>query len=177
MAIEKAYITEIKKGNELAFKNLMNFYSSDLFYYAFSIVHSKEASEEIVSDAFFELWKKRKSIDELKNLKTWLLVVTQNKAISYLRKESKNNFLSIDDLDDFLFDPIQSPDYEMINKEELDNINKAIEKLPPRCKQVFFLAKIELLPYKEIADMLGISVKTINNHIAYALEIIAKAMK
>ena len=74
----------------------------------------------------------------------------------------------------FIFAPIQSPDEAMISKEEMEKINNAIQQLPPKCKHVFFLAKIEGLPYKEIADILNISVKTINNHIAFALEEIAK---
>lgn len=82
--------------------------------------------------------------------------------------------LSLDGIGDFIFAPIQSPDEAMISKEEMEKINNAIQQLPPKCKHVFFLAKIEGLPYKEIADILNISVKTINNHIAFALEEIAK---
>lgn len=91
-----------------------------------------------------------------------------------MRKETGKTELSLDGIGDFIFAPIQSPDEAMISKEEMEKINNAIQQLPPKCKHVFFLAKIEGLPYKEIADILNISVKTINNHIAFALEEIAK---
>ena len=66
---------------------------------------------------------------------------------------------------------------DIISKEEIQEINNAIEQLPAKCKHVFFLAKIEGLPYLEIADMLHISVKTINYHVAYAIDSIAKKLK
>lgn len=72
---------------------------------------------------------------------------------------------------------LQTPDEQMISKEEIAQINSLIQTLPPKCKVVFALAKIERLPYKEIADMLNISVKTINAHVAKALEIISSGLK
>lgn len=93
-----------------------------------------------------------------------------------MRKETGKYELSFDDIEDFIFEPVQSPAEEMISKEEMAKINDAIQQLPPKCKHVFFLAKIDGLPYKDIADMLNISVKTINNHIAFALDEIAKRL-
>ncbi len=98
------------------------------------------------------------------------------KRFLFLRKETGKYELSFDDIEDFIFEPVQSPAEEMISKEEMAKINDAIQQLPPKCKHVFFLAKIDGLPYKDIADMLNISVKTINNHIAFALDEIAKRL-
>ena len=83
-----------------------------------------------------------------------------------------------EEIDDFqIIGNLQTPDEEMISKEEIAQINSLIQTLPPKCKVVFALAKIERLPYKEIADMLNISVKTINVHVAKALEIISNGLK
>jgi RNA polymerase sigma factor (sigma-70 family) len=129
-----------------------------------------------VSDVFFEVWKNRKSLAEIGNMNAWIQTITYRKAISFLRKETGKYELSFDDIEDFIFEPVQSPAEEMISKEEMAKINDAIQQLPPKCKHVFFLAKIDGLPYKDIADMLNISVKTINNHIAFALDEIAKRL-
>ena len=104
----------------------------------------------------------------------WIQTITYRKTISFLRKETGKSDLLFDEIGEFIFDPVQSPDEKMISKEEIARINEAIQQLPPKCKDVFFLAKMDGLPYKEIADILNISVKTINNHIAFALEEIAK---
>ena len=173
------YISKIKEGEEASFRHFVNSYSKDLFYYAQCFVRSKETAEEVVSDVFLDVWRHREEIDEIKNIKAWLLTLTHNKAISYLRKaENSSEIASWEEIDDFqIIGNLQTPDEEMISKEEIAQINSLIQTLPPKCKVVFALAKIERLPYKEIADMLNISVKTINVHVAKALEIISNGLK
>ena len=169
MKLENNEICRIVDGDEIAFNRFMEHYSSRLYHYTFALLGQKESAEEIVSDVFCEVWKNRKSLAEIGN-------ITYRKAISFLRKETGKYELSFDDIEDFIFEPVQSPAEEMISKEEMAKINDAIQQLPPKCKHVFFLAKIYGLPYKDIADMLNISVKTINNHIAFALDEIAKRL-
>ncbi|MDR0657562.1 MAG: RNA polymerase sigma-70 factor [Mediterranea sp.] len=163
----------------IQFSRFVETYSNDLFCYAHYLVRSKEEAEEIVSDVFFEVWRNRDKIEEIQNPKAWLLTITHNKAISFLRKKKQLNVSA--SWDEIALHAIphdlQTPDEQLISQEEISRINKIIRKLPPRCKHVFFLAKIERLPYKDIADMLNISVKTINIHVAKALELISKALK
>ena len=176
MKLENNEICRIVDGDEIAFNRFMEHYSSRLYHYTFALLGQKESAEEIVSDVFFEVWKNRKSLAEIGNMNAWIQTITYRKAISFLRKETGKYELSFDDIEDFIFEPVQSPAEEMISKEEMAKINDAIQQLPPKCKHVFFLAKIDGLPYKDIADMLNISVKTINNHIAFALDEIAKRL-
>lgn len=164
-------------GNETAFNRFMEFHSPRLYYYAFGLSGQREAAEEIVSDVFLEVWKNRGALPQIRCIPAWLQTVTYRKAVSYLRKEPGKSALSFDEIDEFRFVPVQSADEEIIGREEMAALNNAIEKLPPKCKQVFFLAKIDELPYKEIAELLHISVKTVNYHIAYALETLARILK
>lgn len=165
--------------DEQLFRNFVETYSGDLFYYARYLVRSKEEAEEIVSDVFFEVWQHKEQLPEIKKVKVWLLTITHNKAVSYLRKKAATvPASSWDELAAHTIpDELQTPDEQIISREEMSLINKAINDLPPRCKQVFVLAKIEKLPYKEIADLLNISVKTINIHVAKALETIKSRLQ
>ena len=115
----------------------------------------------------------------MKNEKAWLLKVTHNKVVSWLRKNANGQALvSWEEVGSHgTFVDLQTPDSQIISREEIFRINHVINQLPPRCRQVFLLAKIEKLPYKEIADVLGISVKTINIHVAKALETISSVLK
>ena len=177
MKFENDYIQRIIKGDEQAFKTFMEYHASHLFHYAFGFVKQKETAEEIVSDVFFEVWKMRENLAEVNNLKSWMITATHRKSISYIRRNVGKMNVPLNEIEQFVFDPLQSPDHKIISKEEMDKINAAIQKLPPKCRHVFFLAKIEGLAYVEIAKILGISVKTINNHIAHALEIISKNLR
>lgn len=165
--------------DERTFRRFIESYSSDLLYYVRCFTRSKEEAEEIVSDVFFEVWQHKHNIDEIQNIKAWLLTITHNKTISHLRKKDISNIsLTWDEVGDHVIShELQTPDEELISREEMSRINHIINNLPPRCKQVFVLAKIEKLPYKDIADLLSISVKTINAHVAKALELISESLK
>ncbi|WP_044266713.1 RNA polymerase sigma factor [Bacteroides timonensis] len=165
--------------DERSFKCFVETYSDDLLYYARYLLRSKEEAQEVVSDVFFEVWQNRGNLAEIKRMKVWLLTVTHNKAISYLRKNNASvSPVSWDELGDHVIPAnLQTPDERLISQEEMGRIDDAVNSLPPRCKQVFVLAKIEKLPYKEISAMLNISVKTINVHIAKALELISATLK
>ena len=148
--------------DERLLKRLFEAYSNDLLY-----------------DVFFEVWQHRDRFSEVKNEKAWLLKVTHNKVVSWLRKNGNGQVLvPWDEVGDYgtLVD-LQTPDSRIISREEISRINQVVNQLPPRCRQVFVLAKIEKLPYKEIAEVLGISVKTINIHVAKALEFISSVLK
>lgn len=165
--------------DERAFRRFIESYSNDLLYYVRCFMRSKEEAEEIVSDVFFEVWQNRDKLEEIRNVKAWLLTITHNKAISYLRKkDSSSTSVTWDEVGEYTIPyDLQTPDEELISREEMSRINSIINNLPPRCKQVFVLAKIEKLPYKEIAELLSISVKTINIHVAKALELISESLK
>lgn len=165
--------------DERAFRRFIESYSNDLLYYVRCFMQSKEEAEEIVSDVFFEVWQNRDKLEEIRNIKAWLLTITHNKAISYLRKkDNSSTSVTWDEVGEYTIPyDLQTPDEELISREEMSRINSIINNLPPRCKQVFVLAKIEKLPYKDIADLLSISVKTINIHIAKALELISEGLK
>lgn len=170
-------IQKMKEGDQNAFRLFVDMYSNDLYFFALGYVNIRETAEEVVSDVFLEVWNNRSHLDEIQQIKPWLLVMVRNKAITYLRKQHLEHIVSFDEIEDFYVPLIQSPDHELISREEIEEINQAITTLPPKCKEVFMLAKIEKMPYKEISEILNISVKTINIHVAKALALIAGVLK
>lgn len=176
MQINLSDIHKIKQGDEISFRKFVETYSDDLFYYARGFVKTKEMAEEVVSDVFVTVWKKKGELDAVRNIRTWLFVLVHNEAISYLRKEADIVRISLEEINEYCIPSIQSPDYDLISKEEIEQINQAISLLPPKCKLVFTLAKLHGLPYKEISQVLNISIKTINIHIAKALQTISAVL-
>lgn len=157
--------------DERSFRLFVESYSDDLLYYACYLVSSREEAEEIVSDVFLDVWKRRSHLSEIQDMKAWLLTLVHNRSISCLRQRARvpDSVLLEEVGANALPSDLQTPDEHLISREEIARINRVINQFPPRCRQVFVLAKIEKLPYKEIARMLGISVKTIDNHVASAL--------
>lgn len=173
--LEANVIYRIAKGDEKAFDAFMDYYSSTLYRYAYGVVGHRESAEEVVSDVFFEVWKNRKSLLEINSLDAWLRTVTYRKAISCLRQnEAGPEAVSLDEIGQYTASPIETPDNLLISQQQIEMLNRTINELPDKCRHVFFLAKIEKIPYKEISALLNISVATINYHVAYAMDFLRK---
>lgn len=177
MRIDDNILLLIREGNQRAFQSVVYQYSDGLCLFSIGFVKKREIAEEIVSDAFFALWNNRSNISEIRDLKSYLYILVRNGSISYLRKISGRLEISIDDVKEFYSLPLIASENDDINEDILVQVNKAIDQLPPKCKMVFNLAKVHGMKYKEIAEILNISVKTINNHVANALSHIYKTLE
>ena len=162
--------------DEKAYKELFFFFYKALNHFAFSFVKSREMSEEIVSDVFINIWKGRKHLEEIENLKTYLYISTKNISLKYLLKQHKQVAIGIDALTVQLESKDIHPEQLMITADMVNKISEAVNHLPPRCKLVYKFIKEDGLRYKEVAAILNISVKTIDNQLAIALKRIGAAI-
>lgn len=174
---DKTELFLISQGNEIAFGNFMERYSSRIFYHAYGIVGDKEIAKEIVSDVFLEVWNHRRRLSAVSDMLSWLNVIAYHKAISAYRRENRLKMWSLDELQEFHFPEIQSPLEGIISEEDRRRLNAAIDGLPPKCKHIFFLAKIEQMSYADIAKLLQISTSTVNYHVTYALTALRKKLR
>jgi len=170
MPFDRKSINLIARGDQKKFRQLIEFTSDELFIFALGFLRKREVAEEIVSDVFVKTWENRKELWKIKNLKAYLFVSVKNACLSHLRKEKQEKIISIDRTEDFWFVPVEDPENEYINKELLEHIHQAIEQLPPKCKLAFTLAKINGMKYREIAEVMNVSEKTVNNHLVYAIK-------
>ncbi len=152
-----------------SYKELFHLYYNRLFQFARNLTHSRESAEEIVSDVFLKLWIKRKSLLKIQNKHLYFYICTKNLSINRLVKDKRNRSFSLDecivDIQSIYFDPEQL----MITAEMLRRIQLAIAELPARCQLIFKLIKEDGLKYKEAAELLGVSLKTIENQMTIAL--------
>lgn len=175
--MEANIIYRIQKGDQRAFDAFMDHYSGALYNYAYGIVGNREDAEEVVSDVFVEIWKNRKSILEIESIKAYLYTITYRKGVSVLRHMSSRLLqVSLDNIEDFTISSLTAPDQALISQEQLEALNEAIESLPPKCRHVFYLAKMERLPYGDIVKMLGVSLATVNYHVGYAMNHLKKIL-
>lgn len=173
MYIQRLIQRIAESNDQQAFKELFWQYYDCLLYFSNSFVKCKEAAEEIVEDVFVSVWNKRKTLPGISNLRTYLYVATKNLSINHLQR-SGYPFEDLDQLDVYLISPAPSPEHIIIASEMQQAINKAVGELPPRCRIIYKLVKEDGLRYKEVADILQISPRTVENHIATALRKIAK---
>jgi len=134
--------------------------------FANNIVRDRDAAEDIVQEVFLKLWRRRADLDLDSPIKPYLYKSTSNTALNWIDKNKRNVRL----------DQVPEPEgtrltEENFNAKELENrIKWAIDRLPPKCKAIFLLNRLEGMKYKEVALHLDLSVKTVENQMGIALD-------
>jgi RNA polymerase sigma-70 factor (family 1) len=159
-----------------AYKELFTSLHSSLCSFARSLVRSKESAEEIVSDVFIKIWEKRKELERIDNLKVYLFVSVRHLALNYLERQKRTATNSIDEYHTEFTSVYFDPEQLLITADMLALIQKAIDNLPPKCRMIFKLTKEEGLKYREVAEIMNISVKTVENQLAIAVHKIGSAV-
>ena len=156
--------------DQQAYKELFLTLYPPLFRFISGIVKSKPAAEEIISDVFIKIWEKRQDLELIVNLTVYCYVIAKNLSLNFLEKQRRTTTLNIEDFSDTLSDLYIDPEQLMITSEMADRINLAVDSLPARCKMIFTLIKENDFKYKEVAEIMNISPKTVENQLAIALK-------
>lgn len=160
--------------DQLSFEKIYTAYYDRLYGLALSIVKSEEAAEEIYNDLMLNLWENRLKLTSINNFTVYLYVAVKNRSLRCLTRLNKINQVNIDEINIEIQDFSPTAQEQMISSEFLEEINKAIGRLSPQCKMVFKLVKEDELKYKEVAEILNISIKNVEYHIANALKKIGR---
>ena len=158
---------EIQEDKREALNRLFTQYFDSLCHFANSYLHDAMLSEEVVSDVFFNLWVRRKTLTINGSIKPYLFKATRNQAISYLRRPA---FAHEPLEEDIRQDRALEPDALLIHQEEQRHWQNLVDHLPTRCKLVFTLHREEDFTYREIAELLNLSEKTVENQMGKALK-------
>jgi RNA polymerase sigma-70 factor (ECF subfamily) len=162
-------------SDQLAYKQLFGHFYPSLLQFARTFVHSTEMAEEIVSDVFIKVWKKRAGLPRIINLKLYLFISTKNRALNVLRAQKKPHLHPEQyqvQLQSIYFDPEKL----LLTAEMMNRVQKAIGNLPPRCQLIFKLVKEDGLKYREVAELLQLSIKTVENQMSIAVRKIGSAI-
>jgi RNA polymerase sigma-70 factor (family 1) len=164
--IRKAFKDDPRKGYELLFGR----YYRALCSHAVRFVYSKEVAEDIVGDVFLILWKNKIHEKINTSFRAYLYTSTRNRALNYLQWEFKKE-VDIDTIsENNLIQVLDETPQSMLQFDELfQKTQNSITNLPPQCQRVFLMSRFENKKNREIAEELGIAVKTVEAHIMKAL--------
>ena len=166
------FATQIKNGDENAFKIIFDTYYHRLYMFALHYVSELYVAEEIVETVLLKLWQKKHQLGSIGNLKSYLYSMVRNASLDYLKKEKKFVKLEVGKHDSLIL-----MEQYIIEEETHAILFKALEALPEKCKQVFKLSCLEGLKYQDIAEELQISVNTVKSQRARAIELMKKNLK
>lgn len=166
-----------ENNDEKAFSLLFDYFSPGLLSYINTIVHRQSIAEELLADIFINLWKNRKMLHTIRSLSYYLYTSGKNISINYLKNVGNKKYQSLDNFDENISFTYTTPETTRIDAENLAALIKAIKTLPPKCQLIFRLSKEEHLTHKEIARLLDITTKTVENQITIALKKIVEVLR
>lgn len=173
-----ALLQQIAAGSQSAFRQVYLAFYGRLYQFALAIVKTREPAEEIVEDVFIRIWQQREGVPSIRNLRVYLYTATKNTALNYLSQKARASITEpFDHIQIELNGSAITPEQILITAEMYQKIQKAVESLPPRCKMIFKLVREDGLRYKEIAEILNISVNTIDVQMAIAVKRIAASLE
>jgi RNA polymerase sigma-70 factor (ECF subfamily) len=162
-------LQQLADGSEHAFTQLFNLYQARIFATAFEILKSREHAQEIVQDIFLKIWTTRESFLKVENLDAWIFTMARNKTLNLLKKLLNDRKIQ------FHYAAAHgrvdnNVEHSMQDKEYTRIFNQTLELLPAQQKQVYYLAKVEGLPFTDIAQKMNISPLTVGVHMKRALK-------
>ena len=164
----------VQADSEPAFRVLFERHFQRLCYTAYRICPDEHKVRDFAQAVFLDCWKRRHAISIHSSLSSFLSRAVVNKAIDFLRSQ-RLEFVATDT---FIGEPDPVNQHELYTTKELKNIiNKAVEKLPERCRIIFVLSRFEHYSHREIAQELNISEKTVENQITKALKVLRAVLK
>jgi len=171
---DRELLQRIQAGDEGAYDTVFRTWYPVLVRVAAALLREIDASEEVAQDVMLELWRRRHVIDADVSLRAYLLRSVRNRSLNHLRhlrvrRETESDV-------ERLYDPPMGSDQPIVARELSEAVQIALRELPPRCREVFELSRVQGLKYAEIAEALGISQKTVEAQIGKALRIMRERL-
>ena len=174
MLFSSPEIEKIRIGDVDTFELLFRQYYQPLSQFIYRFVQDQNVAEDIIQDIFLHVWKKRKNLKSHHNIKSYLFTVAKNKSLKYLRHVKIKDRYKINHI---------QPDIEENSTDNICNYNelqqeieRSIQDLPLKCRIIFCMNRFDNLTYLEIAEIQGISIKTVETHMSRALKFLQKRL-
>jgi len=170
-------LVRLRKGDILAYDQVYHWYSHKLYSFVFRILKDEADSEDVVQEVFIKIWELREKLDDPKLLNNFIFTIAYNNSISLIRKK-----ISSSKYREHLrtASVIQFPD-NSLSEIEFNELNRYVEKLidnlPDRQKRVYLSHRDQGLTYPEIAEEMGISRNTVENHMVKSLKYLRHNLK
>lgn len=174
MELDKSLIQNFKSGDVNSFEEIFNALYKVLVNYATTILKDRDEAEDKVQQVYINLWEKRESLDVHTSLRAYLYRAVYNACLNRIKQEKVRTAHA-----KIVLMTQESANHQSIieEKELQTKINEAMDLLPEQCARIFKMSRFEDLKYQEIADSLGLSIKTIENQMGKALKIMREQLK
>lgn len=171
LSLKEIFVKLSDQPDRLLFDFFFDKYYQKLIWFAVLFVKNHHAAEEVVSDVLLSIFKKREKLAKSDNIEGYIFISVKNQSLKYIRKCKRQvHFENFESEADLLLSTNASPEFELIENEFSYVIKKTLDSLPPKRRLVFRMIKEEGLKYQDVANMLNLSIKTVETHMGLALK-------
>ena len=166
---EKTLLSALKNDDVKAFDQLFADYGKRLYHFAYGYLKSREDAEGLVQEVFLKIWKNRDNLNPDLSFKAYLFKIAYHFILEFFEKSNRQRAYQhrlLEEAIEFTDETDERLNYQML----LEKVESLIQKLPSRQKEILLKRKKEGIPVKEIAEQLGISSKTVENHLTEAIK-------
>jgi RNA polymerase sigma-70 factor (ECF subfamily) len=169
-------VNQFLSGNEAAFNKIAVKYQERIYWHARRMTGNHPDADEIVQEVLLVIYEKLKTFKFKSSLYTWIFRITSTRCINLIRKNKVKRLFSLEDKSDELS---LSPDFikKIEDKEKLEHVNRALQKLPVKQREVFIMRNFEELSYEEIAAISGRSIGGLKANYFHAVNKLLELMK
>ncbi|PWN06398.1 RNA polymerase sigma-70 factor [Rhodohalobacter mucosus] len=166
----------IRKGDQKAFETFFDRHYEPVYRFLISRGMNHDEAQDLTQRAFLMIWEKRNTIDETKSLRAFLFRIAYTRMLNHIEYHSKFD-QNTDPAEDSASGSAKTTEKEMEHRELLNQIQRLIVAMPEKRGTVFQLCFMKEFTYKETAETIGISIKTVENHMALAFRDIREGLK
>lgn len=168
-------LTQLRNGDKRALQVLFEQYYGGVCQVISRFINDRALVEDLAQEVFIRFWEKREQIVISTSVQAYLRRMAINEALGWLRRHQK--FTEEPFLPDTGYGGHdESAEEQFVQAEMRQSVTDAIDTLPPKCRTVFQLSRFEELTYQEIADQMGISIKTVENQMGKALKLLRERL-
>lgn len=172
MELENEAITAaLAQRNETAFEQMFKTHFKRLHAYAFTILRDEMEAEETVQQVFFKIWERNENLSLTGSVTAYLYRAVHNESLNYIKHQKVKSSHQLH-VAYTMKNEVEHPAKKVLAGELEKKIHLALNELPEQCRTIFQMSRFDELKYREIADKLGISVKTVENQMGKALKIL-----
>lgn len=168
---EDELLSLLVKGDETAFRRLYNQYNRPLYSFVVKYVHSSPLAEDLVQEVFIKIWENHKQLEHVRSFKAYLFTTARNHTLNSLKKAFRSETAASEIINTFCSLRNGTEDH-LLDKEYLSFLNKILNSLPPRSREIFCLCREQKKTYEEVAQTMGISRNAVKNHMVFSMKVL-----
>lgn len=172
---EQLLLRQLKRGNMDSYEIIFHRYYTAYFHFAKGMLKDEKAAEDIIQNVFMKIWINRETLEETKSIKNYIYVLTKREILNHFRAKYYTQVTLTEEIQKYDI-PEENKALALDYEELKESVQQVINHMPPRRRHIYYMSRLKSVPNKDIAQQLGISIRTVEKHLELATRMFRKQL-